>query len=671
MNTIKSYSRLILFPMFVLYLGLTSYSQDNDFVRPGPGGLFVGLGNSVPCGVKTSAYKIERSSKGGNWSFLAEIKTPSLIGDFLTQVDVYKVMFPGNSAPPKEELEKLWQKAHQSGVFEPADSWVLSFPVRMAFGMMYLDRETKENGMYLYRVTAMGTSGEMLEQHVSAEVKWPFIPIFDTIRLSGLERTAKLLSLKWKSFGKNPAHGFSVFCFENEKPRLMPGRSITYAKNDTAYYLYQDTSAQTLAMKGLMCYMVPADNYGNKGRAGTVIMANAAGFHRVFFRRSHAEKVSGYLGIKLTWRLSDPSSVKKIEIYRSLDSQKDFKLITTIPPSDTSFIDPNVIPDKVQYYYLQACGEFDFQSVRSNVFFDYGMDTRPPVTPAIFKAEGVKNGAELYILLNDINMAGVRIYRSNGLTDSLLVLGDLVRNDSNTLVFRDTSMALNGYYYYQYAVRSENTSHFLSAFSNTVSIRPLKTTFPDPPVVFNAYLDNQKVKLFWHNGESSQNMIQGYRLTRTESDGNNNDVKPAIGLPSEEAVLTPNFYTDSLVKPGKTYTYRVQTVDIYNGISLNPVIYTIDIPLDLPIPPADLKAINTPEGAVLEWGPAVSENSTLYRIYRYQRGSDPQVIKLVGKDAVTFTDTSVQKGQLYFYYITTLDKKDTESVPCGEVGIYY
>ena len=667
--TTKKYSHnLLLSIVSVLFLTMSAYSQTADFVHSGPSGIFVGLGKYVPCGIKVSSYNVERATGVEDWKLLSECKIPATSEEFFRRVELNKNLFTGNSLPSHSQIEKLWQKANQTGSFDPADSWVLSIPVKIAMGMIYFDREVKENGKYKYRVTAFNPTGGIIEQNVSQVVGWPYVPVFDSIELVNLELNKQLLSLKWKTVGKKPASAFRVYCFEKEKPKMMSGKTIVYTKKDTTYYLYKDSSPETLGMKDLMCFLVPLDAYENQGKSSGGVQISSE-FNQVFFRKTVAVKESKMLGITLSWNISNSTPARKIEVYRSLDPDKNFKIVTTLSPSDTSFTDPNVIPDKIHYYYLQACGVYDFQKVRSNTFFDYGMDPRPPVTPAIYKAIGIKNGVELIVQLNDVYLSGIRVYRSNGLTDSLEAIGDIVRNDSNSVVFHDTSSLLNGCYYYRYAVKSENTSHQLSSLSNIVSVRPLKPTYPETPIGFKAYMDDKKVKLFWDNGGASKNLLRGYKLVRREETGKNNDTKPYQNLYQGESVLFSNYYTDSTIEAGKTYSYNLQAVDIYDGISKNSATLTIGIPVETPIPPTNMKAINTPEGIVLEWGPAIFENLDMYKIYRYQRGNEPEVIKLVGKNVITYTDASAQKDQLYFYYLTSVDKNNQESVPCQEVGI--
>jgi len=646
-----------------------AFCQNADFVRPGATGIFIGLGKNVPNGLVTTSYRIERSGEDGSWKVIGEAKAPATFDEFLSKVEVNKSLFSGNAVPSHDRMEKLWTKAGKTGVFDSGDSWGLTIPVRMAFGLLFFDRDVKDKTRYKYRVTALDVTGGQLEQSVSEFVTWPLVPVFDAITLVAFEKSARVLSLKWKSVGKKPAADFRVFRFENEKPVMMNGKAVVYAKKDTTWYFYQDNSIDILGMKDLMCFLMPMDAYENMGRSTPVIQAGGTGFDRVYFTRTRAVKAPQSLGINLTWKISDISSVKNFEVYRSLDFTRGYKLITTLGPADTSFTDPGVTPDKVFYYYLQACGMLDFQKVVSNKFFDYGMDPGAPVTPAIYKSNGITKGIELCVLLNDINIAGIRVFRSDGLSDSLYALGDLVRNDSNTVVFRDTSNSLNGYHYYRFAVKSENTSHHLSELSNIVSVRPLKPTFPDAPGSFHAYLSGNNVKLFWDNGGDERKNIQGYKLSRRLETGKTNDIAISQDLPGSGSLLYSNYFTDSTADAGKTFTYNLAAVDIYNGISKNASTLTIAIPAEIPIPPSDLKAINTPDGVVLEWGPAIFEDLDMYRIYRYQRGNAPEVIKLVGKNIVTYTDKTAQPGQLYFYYLTTVDKKNQESVPCSEVGI--
>jgi fibronectin type 3 domain-containing protein len=116
------------------------------------------------------------------------------------------------------------------------------------------------------------------------------------------------------------------------------------------------------------------------------------------------------------------------------------------------------------------------------------------------------------------------------------------------------------------------------------------------------------------------------------------------------------------------YEYAVQAFDIFGGKSGLSNIIQLSVAPESPLAPAGIRATAQTKGILVEWDDVSGLEVTGYRVYRYERGKQPVRIanlKLVENE---FTDTKARKGQLYFYFITSMTRSNIESEPSPEVS---
>jgi fibronectin type 3 domain-containing protein len=63
---------------------------------------------------------------------------------------------------------------------------------------------------------------------------------------------------------------------------------------------------------------------------------------------------------------------------------------------------------------------------------------------------------------------------------------------------------------------------------------------------------------------------------------------------------------------------------------------------------------------MLSWSPSSSSGVVSYNVYRSAAASGP-FTRIGNVSGTTFTDSSVQNGQTYFYTVTSVDSNDVES----------
>jgi hypothetical protein len=246
----------------------------------------------------------------------------------------------------------------------------------------------------------------------------------------------------------------------------------------------------------------------------------------------------------------------------------------------------------------------------------------------------------------------------------LTPLTELLPAKNNTVTYEDTT-DISGSRFYAYAAKSENASHFQGDFSEIVYARSSKPV--SVPVVMGLTADFYDTynKLFWTNMQFGETTVQGYFVYRQE-------------LPSgtlkqlNDTLLSPevNSYTDRTIYGRKPYAYSVVLVDEFGNKSskCNPVSV---IPPAIPVIPPSSVAGNSEQTLIrISWNEVRSTTLKEYRVYRYIRGSKPTIVRtLPAGSATVITDKNVTKDQLYFYYLTTVDKDGRESKPSDEISV--
>lgn len=664
--------KLTYYPILFLFLLPAKFqAQTTDMARSGPNGNFIFLGKNVPSGKIISQFIVERRLKGADWKQLAEVKAPVSFTEFNSRLDAAKSILPVQPLPTGAMLEEMFRQATQWGTTDSIKSWRNEYPLRLALGLMYYDADVKPGNEYQYRVTGVNNAAMRQNIYTSNVVQFPYSPGWDTILPAAHSYKDNKLYIRWRSIGNSPAPLFMVLKFVNQKPVLASGKTIRYTIHDTTSYVYADSLLIPAGEKP-QYFLSPYDNFGNPGRPTSVVVINKDDLSQAFFTHTKASKTGNMLGVKLSWNLSRPDAARSIDVFRSTRPDKDFTLLVTLTANDSSYLDERIVPDKVYYYQLRANSSYGGQPTQSNTFFAVGYDPAVPLAPAIVAAIGIKGGVKLFIDVTDARAAGIRLYRNNGIGDTLLPVSTLLRKTEGArIVFTDTSSNLSGRRTYTYAARTESTSYILSELSVKVTARPLITTPPPAPSFVKIYTEDGVVKLSWENMQVTDPVIAGYVVSRGIVKGTKDaktELTPIVGTTSP---YTRNFLVDSTALAGNTYTYEIQAVDIDNNRGVLKTRSTVALPDNLPISPGSISLMNVKEGVHVEWAETAYKGLQSYKLYRYQRGFEPSVVSVLPASAAEYTDMSALPGELYFYFLTTVNNLGKESARSEEAGIMH
>jgi len=353
------------------------------------------------------------------------------------------------------------------------------------------------------------------------------------------------------------------------------------------------------------------------------------------------------------------------KIFRSVFSDKEFVEIGEVKGFDSVYIDRTAKPMTKYFYFLQIndqLGEANLQS--SKVFGLYKSRELPP-PPIYIRYETLANGIKLIWNKPTDYVNSYIIYRNFDNSENLLELKTIYSTDS-IIHFIDSSISCKANQVYFYSIRSKNTSEKIGDFSDTTAIYPKINSSIEPPHQLLGYEKDGKVFLYWENLFQREETIQGYKVFRRNLKDSKNAFSPLF-----DALLSPkqNNYVDTTISDGKEYEYAIKAVDIFNNESAFSSTLKIIVP-EIPIlPPAGLRAFVSDEGIIISWQSTIQANVIGYKIYRYERGNIPKEIGSVKQDGTEFIDNSALKGNLYFYFIKSVNQNGKESLPSEELSI--
>ncbi len=660
--------RICLRIKILLLLGLSlSFSvqgQDEILMAvPAPKGILIFTGMELANGKRIDSYSIERSYDKRQWEMLAELKSPAEWDVFHAGIKKWKPDFGFQGLPETNDLRDYWEKCETAGAIDSMAYWASATTIRLAAGIAFYDQTAQKEKRVWYRVRAL-KNGNSVTENISLPAQYPFVPQYDPVLWNEKNVDKNLFYLKWLSTGSNPAPYFGIRFYEDGVLKQAEGTFARYNISGTTYYIFQDS---TLYVKSDRQYFLnPLDMYGNQGVATDIVSVSKSSVNQPFFHKTQASTDPKGFGIVLSWQLQHTDLLKGLKIYKSdAFDGKEYELAATIPCADITYTDRKIDPDKMYYYYLETVSAQNELPQKSNIFFDAAYDKLKPVHPAISRGEDVKNGVTIFVNTTEINVVGVKIYRSDGITADLYPITDLLKPTGNEVSYTDTSQILSGGRSFLYAATVVNSSSVESAFSDTITVHPKIPTTPPSPNSLSVFEEDHAIHLVWEDVKTRHRATKGYNVYVRELP--NGSFAPL--LQKDSLVLVPVF-TDHTAQAGRMYEYAVQTVDDLGGKSETMVLASVSVkPFILPVPPNVWLLLDGGKVTV-QWAETSVKEPLNVTLYRYQRGSAPQRLKVFQKNEERkFEDASVKNGELYFYFTTFKDNQENESGRSQEVGI--
>lgn len=289
------------------------------------------------------------------------------------------------------------------------------------------------------------------------------------------------------------------------------------------------------------------------------------------------KKVDFTYGVILTWSYEAPSAISGFEIYRSIADDTNWELLSTQNQLNAQYQDLAVSSDTLYYYkmraYLREWSETPvvYSEYTEAVSVHTPIGINDPPAPTDLKVVLDDTVAVLTWSDNSENEDYFQIQRS---TDGGSWGGEATLSagtHTGKMTFRYPGLApgtIN-----KFRVRAMRTAGYASPFSNE-AVATVSSTTPIPgaplaPTNLVASAYQTAIDLSWTDNSDNEDF---FTLSRQEDNGTWKTLVELIG--------GSYTYKDWDVKPGKSYSYKVQAGNHSGGLSAFSNIVTFKAPSD-------------------------------------------------------------------------------------------
>ncbi len=628
-------------------------------------------GNYIFCGkelAKNFSWLIEKQDAKGKWISVAEIQAPKNVADCRARLMSLPRVVSAITEISDGMTDFIWNKIKAPSA--TLDSlYIYSTDPRWQYvaGAGWFDDGIKSPGTYKYRVSRL-TSSRNKTTVSETSVVFPPQPY-----------NAEAIALRYKV-----NMGYIEISFELSDMVNTAGLKLQrspYLKND-----YKDVSAETMFAqeKGKMVALVrdrdvttgmiysyvavPYDGLGNRGKPSEPVNVNFItkpadiGIVTEFTVTPQPEKG----GNLLKWDYDHAAFVNAIEIYRSISYNDNYKRVASLPAGQNEYFDGSDLQPSVTYFYYAVLNNGTGTSLPSARVPAILMGNKENVIPPQDLAAS-RNGNVVTLRFRRVgyDIHGYYVYRADGYTSELHQLERMLHSTDSLLTYTDTLPVSSRSAVYSYAVASVNTSYNISPVSSRVSISFSGGLMPVPDRL-NAMLEDNAVKLVWSDVAGLNPSITAYEVYRSiKSQGKESGKEQLLGTVN----FMSNSYTDKQVIPGMNYVYRVRCIAAdTTDVSSFSLPYSIYVPAGNALPPGEVSAIASSKVITLKWTLPVADDIQSVLVYRAPENGKESLLKTLDGKAESFTDDSVEKGKMYYYFIVIKYKNGLESRPADAVS---
>jgi fibronectin type 3 domain-containing protein len=669
-NTMTKYRKAICLFFAIIVTGIAAMSQQPQVkgAYGGGKGIFVYLKALATANSDKISYcSIDRKETGtSEWKAITVSRTPGSESDFIKYLKTAVSNMPYDASFILKKGPMIWKTYQNSRSMDSLKIWFAMLPVQEALGVVYHDVTARPNVKYEYKIQQFSIGDKVLNTLYYFPASFPGEKSKWNVPYRSYTALTNQVTVTWSMAGIKLPPYVNIFRQILNGSEWNPVTPVinSISTKDSVFISATDTLVTSGAIYRYK--LVPMDVFGNPGTETESDLVAVYNFQMQapVIQELKGENPDGLQGIMVSWKISRNDLVNSIRIYRSTDYDKGYAQIAEIPSTTSSYTDQTVEPNVKYYYQIRLTGPMGELSPPSSRVFAISDDRTKPLPPVILSAKGTLKGIQLMIRVTENNLSGVRIYRNSQDKRDLIPVSNLIPARNNTVVWEDTT-GISPVKFYGYAAKSENASHLQGDFSDTVYSKSARLMVT--PEVIGLTADHHETynQLYWTDMQFIEAPVAGYFIYRKEMPSGS-----MTQLNDTVIAADKNSYTDRSIASGKSYAYSVVLVDGFGNKSVqcNPVF--VMPPVMAVRPPLNVAA-NAEEGGIrISWGTIQSQTLKEFRIYRYTRGTDPIIAGTVpAVPATEFVDKNVIKGQLYFYYIVTVDNDGRQSNPSTEISI--
>ena len=581
-------------------------------------GIWVYLGNEIPVEFE---YQILRKEGEGEFRRIGAASYSENPKTMLERIEKYHHLFSHLDKPDNSDIKYLQDYVSLNSTTDTL--YISNLPLmHLALGTAFLDQEAETGKTYQYMVRKRTGRGQQSGEKISNILHFPEkTDILQPVFVDKHESRTQII-VRWYVSEQRNLNSFVIFrrvfgTGEFIKSEAVRGFTTSH---DTIFLVAADTIIENPALYEY--YVKPVDIYGNTGPDSEVISAGTIG--------STNYPVPEYFNarggdidyrIQLSWKYTDMKYLRSLEVYRGTSFDGSYTLIARLSPGDTTYTD--VVPEANEnfYYYLVIKGPVESSPPSARVSAMFRNPGDKPMPPDEIGAESIPGGIKIHWSYREPHARGFYVYRYVYENAEYNQISELIPAGAELYHFSDTSSYLQGNDIYRYAVRVVNDVELISDFSESASASPDIKAIIESPVNLRINRRENGILLIWDDMRDAVPALMGYKLYRKT-----NQVEAWSLLPKDTLRHDANYFSDTTLMAGNSYTYAVTSIDIYGNESIKSYPVNFSPKEEYFVSPRISKVVNTPDGIALSWEQVNDQDVAYINIYRTQPGGETSVI---------------------------------------------
>lgn len=534
-----------------------------------------------------------------------------------------------------------------------------------AFGLGFLDTDVVQGQRYDYRVRAMGSREGVY--HNPGTVSVPGSRITSTAKSFAHSADGRVINIK--------------YLLKRPTPYIAGARILRSAYGQTEFTecgaewgfrkggkdsLLLVVTDQNVRRKVLYSYVVYLKDFlGNENSpSDTLTIANLRPQDEIpIIHHINTFSQTEENAIAVTWKLSAVKDLRSVDIYRSHKIDAGFHKIGTASPTDTVYYDHQVEPVQGYFYQIRLNGTYDTSTESVKVSGMLKANRPALVAPTHFQLTESKDSLTFRWQSADFDTHGYYIYFSMGQTDSLQRYSDIIPAKAE-LKYQIPVKKLAEGSAYKWAVVAVNTSYNVGPMSKILYSQPRFSGRLATPINPEMIYQDGHALLVWENMRAIDPYIQGYIVERKAAGDKYKEI-----YRQKDDEMARNNYTDSTVKQGIRYSYRIAAYGLNekpSGFSTEAEYYR---PLNPVLPVHGLNVATTSKGVMVNWD-APLKKPDKFLVYRYtEKTEKPRLISTMLGTQTTFIDRDAIAGVGYYYSIVAVETDKRESAATDPVKV--
>ena len=554
----------------------------------------------------------------------------------------------------------LWQ-AWEDPLKQPHYLTLQIPQIRIGFGLGLMDTTARVGQTYSYKIIA----GDGIEYNAAMTYNLPKVD-FAPIKSIEVDPGEAFPILRFQSAITKAAPLFEIYRrvrgSDSDFKAVYSTRGISgNSQNDSVIFYLQDTTA--LQSVRYEYYLVGKDLLGNLGTSSDTVTLQVGGFRNIN-RGFNVRTAAIDNGIKIYWEpLEQRYALQNILLYRSDNYDTNYRLLATVPVTDSLYIDQSVQAGKNYYYQLVMQGEssISFPTARVSGIATGIVNILPPTQVHAYMKGNLPTLDWQHV--DSLNVAGFYIYRSFDAKGELRQVTNFIPYNAAELSYhyQDSSATIGDVISY-YAIAAVSHTQSLSPLSEVVKLSIPKGSnveIPSPRQLRSLWMDSDRVSITWYDMDKIVNGVNYYNVYRKSKDDSS--------FPTNAfAKVETNEFVDTLSRAG-VYAYAIQVVIDSAKTSALSTPIQVERVLEKPLAPLKVRLYTADDtGLLIQWDRSATAMRA-YNIYRTAGTGAPELLKTILGDQLEYVDTEIKKGDVYYYFVTSVNTNGVESDRSQEV----